>query len=211
MGCLLLPFRLLALALVVLALVGVWLYRDRIVHEVRTFAGYEHPGDTGQPSAGALRTARAKLATLSRGTADSVVLDAAEAASLMRTGLDPALRERLDSLSVRLGRGDIAVSGVVRTGRLPADLVGPLAFALRERERVTLGGPLQIVRPGAARWTIDELALRSVPLPRDAVPGLMRRALGDEANGSVGISVPEPVRHIRIEPRSVILYREARP
>jgi hypothetical protein len=211
-GCLTLPFRLLGVAIIVLALVGGWLYRDRIVAEVgRLAGGAEAPAAVGHPTDAALRTARAKVARLERGAADSVVLDAGEAASLVGAGLDPIVRDRIDSLEVRLGGGRIAVGGMVETGRLPVDLVGPLAGVLRDRERIIAGGPLGVAEPGRGRWVIDQFQLRDFPFPRDVVPRIVERALGDEAGGAVSVRLPAAVRDIRVEPQHVILYGGARP
>ena len=210
-GCLTLPFRLLGLALVVLLLVGVWLYRDRIVGAVRSAAGQAPPAVTGRPGPESLRSARAQVAGLERAGTDSVVLNADEAASLVAAGLDPIVGSRLDSLTVRLGAGRIAVSGLVETGRLPADLVGPLAIALRDRERITAGGPLTMAEPGQAAWVIDEFELRNLPFPRDVVPRIVERALGDDAAGALTVRVPAAVRAVRVEPQGVILFRDRRP
>lgn len=211
-GCLTLPFRLLGVAIIVLALVGGWLYRDRIVAEVeRAFEGAPAEAAVGRPAAGALRTARAKLTRLERGGADSVVLDADESASLVSSGLDPLVRDRLDSLEVRLGEGRIAIGGLVETGRLPVDLVGPLAGVLRDRERIVAGGPLSVAEPGRGRWVIDQFQLRDFPFPRDVVPRIVERALGKEAGGAIAVRLPAAVRRLRVEPQHVILYRDARP
>jgi hypothetical protein len=210
-GCLTLPFRLLGLALIVLVLVGAWLYRDRIVAAVRDVGSQAPPALVGRPGADPLRSARTKVAALERTGTDSVVLDADEAASLVAAGLDPVVSARLDSLTVRLGVGRIAVSGLVETGRLPADLVGPLSIALRDRERITAGGPLTMAEPGRAAWTIDEFQLRNLPFPRDVVPRIVERALGDETDGALSVRVPAAVRAVRVEPQGVILFRDRRP
>lgn len=210
-GCLTLPFRLLGIAAVILVLVGGWLYRDRIVAEVRRIGTAEQPSAVGRPGADALASARDRVAGLTRGGADSVVLTPAEAASLLGAGLDPLVRNRLDSLEVRLGAGWVAASGVVETGRLPADLVGPLSIALRDHERVTVGGPLRVVEPGRAEWAIDRFELRDLPFPRDVVPHIVTRALGEGARGALAVRIPETIEAIRIEPQGVILYRDARP
>jgi hypothetical protein len=210
-GCLTLPFRLLGLALIVLLVAAGWLYRDRIVDEVGRLSRSEQPAAAGEPSEAALRSARAKLGAIGRSAGDSVVLDAAESASLLVAGLEPALRERLDSLTVRLGRGRISVSGLVEIGRLPADVVGPLSMVLRDRERVTIGGPLAFAGPEQARWSIDQLEVRGVPVPSDLVQRVLRRAFGDDADASVVVRVPSAVQAVRIEPQQIILYRSPRP
>lgn len=210
-GCLTLPFRLLGLLLAVLLVAGAWLYRDRIVDGLGRLGGSDAPSAAAESSPAALRTAREKVAGLDRAGTDSVVLDAAEAASLMRAGLDPMIREQLDSFTVELGSGRLAVSALVETGRLPSDLVGPLSIALRDRERVTIGGTLAVAERERAIWTIDRFEVRRFPLPRDLVPGLVDRALGREAGGAVTVRIPREVRAVRVEPQHVILYSDLRP
>jgi hypothetical protein len=61
--------------------------------------------------------------------------------------MDPALRKQLDSMRVRLMEGEIEVIARLRTARLPRELVGPLAMAMRDVEPVAAAGPLRVSRP----------------------------------------------------------------
>jgi hypothetical protein len=213
MGCLTAPFKLLGLIVFVAVLALGWLYRDRLGDMGRA-AWREATGrpalvaDTGMPSPEALERAERKVESLGR--ADSVVLTAAETASLLQRGLEPYSRAFFDSMQVRLGQGTIGVTTIVRTDRLPAGLLGPFGSALREREPVSADGTVRVTEPGHGIWEIRRLQFRDIPLPRDAVPRLLGRATGDSARSEVPLVLPPAVRALQVRPEGVTLYREAR-
>lgn len=211
MGCLLAPFRLLLLLAIIVVLALGWLYRDRL-GDIAGAAWREARGmpvaaeDAGVPSPEGLTAARQKVARLAAGRADSVVLTAGETASLLRDGFDPFATAFFDSMHVRLGSGRIAVGAVVRTGRLPAELLGPFAGAVRDREPVTAEGALRVSEPGKGAWDVQRLQVRNIPLPKDAVPRLLGRALGDTTARAVPVRLPREVVGITVRPEGVTLH-----
>ncbi|HEX6645217.1 MAG TPA: hypothetical protein VF037_11080 [Gemmatimonadales bacterium] len=213
MGCLTAPFKLAGLLLFVLALVAAWLYRDRLA-DIGRAAWNEATGTEetvagpGVPSADALARADRKVASLRAG-ADSVVLSAAEAASLLQRGLEPYARTFFDSMEVTLREGSVGVTTIVRTDRLPSGLLGPFGGALREREPVSAEGPLTVSAAGRGSWEIRRLQFRDIPLPRDAVPRLIGRATGDTARSAVPIALPDGVSGLRVRDGGLTLYRHA--
>lgn len=208
MGCLSAPFKLLgSLGLIVLLVIG-WLYRDRLADELRRVMGTNTSGErttTGRPGTTALLSARSKIDSLNGWRADSVVLTAAEVASMIGIGLAPSVRSQLDSLQVQLLDGSIGVSALLSTARLPKELIGPLAVALRPKERIEAAGPLQVMEPRRAEWSVRSMRIRNFPIPRDAVPKIVSRALGDSSRSSVPIRIPAGVREIRIRPSGATL------
>src|SRR3954471_2995036 len=213
MGCLSAPFKLLGgLGMIVLLAIG-WLYRDRLAGELRRLIGSEttEPGTAGRPGTNALLSARAKIDSLNGWRADSVILTAAEVASMIGVGLDPSVRSQLDSLQVQLLDGSIGVSARLSTARLPRELTGPLAMALRDKERVEAAGPLTVVQPRQAEWEVRSFRIRDFPIPRDAVPKLVSKALGDTSRSSVPIRIPAGIREIRIRPSGATLLGAPRP
>jgi hypothetical protein len=212
-GCLTAPFRLLGCLGLILVLAGGWLYRDRLVREGRRlFSGAEAVPDSatiGRPGRQALASARAKVRSLGAGH-DSVVLSPPEVASLVGDGMDPALRKQLDSMRVRLMEGEIEVIARLRTARLPRELVGPLAMAMRDVEPVAAAGPLRVSRPGEGRWVIRSFRIRDFPLPADAVPPLLARAFGDSTRRDIRVRIPQGVKTIRIRPTGATLYGASR-
>jgi hypothetical protein len=213
MGCLSLPFKLLGGLAVVLALAIGWLYRDRLSAELGRLVN-RSPGEvassTGRPGATALSSAKSKVDSLNGWRADSIVLSAAEVASLIGAGLHPSLRRQLDSLQVELQEGEVAVKAKLATARLPRELTGPLAFALRDREPVQAGGPIRVIGPEKAEWAVQSFRIRDFPIPRDAVPKLMAKAFGDSTR-SIPIRIPTGIREIRVHPSGAILFGAPRP
>ena len=215
MGCLSTPLKLLGgLGLIVLLIVG-WLYRDRLADELRSLLGSRlPPGETvtsGRPGNRALLSARSKIDSLNGWRADSVILSASEVASMIGVGLDPSVRSQLDSLEVQLLDGSIGVSALLATARLPRELIGPLAVALRPKERIEAAGPLQVVAPRQAEWAVRSFRIRDFPIPRDAVPKLVSKALGDSTRRTVPIRIPAGIREIRIRPSGATLVGAPRP
>ena len=130
---------------------------------------------------------------------------------MIGVGLDPSVRSQLDSLEVQLLDGSIGVSALLATARLPRELIGPLAVALRPKERIEAAGPLQVVAPRQAEWAVRSFRIRDFPIPRDAVPKLVSRALGDSTRRTVPIRIPAGIREIRIRPSGATLVGAPRP
>jgi hypothetical protein len=214
MGCLAAPFKFVGcLGLILLLAVG-WLYRDRVTGEVRRLFGSSvltnQVTSVGRPGSRAIISAHAKIDSLNGWRADSVVLDASEVASLIGAGLDPAVRSQLDSLQVYLMDGSVAVKASLATARLPRELVGPLAVALRDREPVEAAGPIEVVGPRRADWDVRSFRIRNFPIPRDAVSKLVSRALGDSTRNAVPVRIPAGIREIKIRPSGATLFGNPR-
>jgi hypothetical protein len=205
MGCLLAPFRALGCLVVIAAVALAWLYRDRVFAAAMQAAGRrtEAPVAAGRPGTRALENAKARTDSVRRGSVDSVVLSAAETASLIGSGLDPSVRRQLDSLEVRLLDGQIEVGARVATANLPRSALGPLALALHDHERVRVTGPVTVVGPGRGEWRIERLNLAGVPLPVDAVRPLLDRSFGRQ---TLPIALPPGVTDIRIRPSGAVLF-----
>jgi hypothetical protein len=215
MGCLTAPFKALGCLVLLAALAIGWLYRDQVVREGRRLlhrievpkaASSSVVGVAGRPGTRALASAGAKIDSLNGWRADSVVLTPAEVASLMGQGLTPAFRKQLDSLQVELLDGEVKVRARLRTARLPKDVVGPLAGALRPEEPVEATGPLRIVGPGRGEWAVRSFRIRDVPVPEPAVRRLVARALNDPARETVPWKVPPGIRAVRVRPDGATLY-----
>ena len=214
MGCLAAPFKFVGCLGIVAALFIGWLYRDRLSSEARkvfgSVSGGEAPAASGRPGSRALVTAHAKIDSLNGWRADSVVLSASEVASMIGAGLDPSLRSQLDSLRVELQDGSIAVKARLATARLPRELVGPLSIALQPTEPIEAAGPLTVVAPRQAEWALRSFSIRGFPLPRDAVPKLVSKALGNPSRKTVPVRIPAGLREIRLRPSGATLLRAPR-
>ena len=214
MGCLTAPFKLLFAIFVLLLLVAGWLYRDRLGDMGRA-AWREFRGEApaaaavvaGSPSAQNLASAQRKIGQLEAGRADSVVLTAGEAASLIRNGLDRHAGAFFDSMAVRLLDGRISVDAVIRTGRLPSEVLGPFASAVREREPIRAEGNLRVLEPGLAGWDVQRMQFRDIPLPKDAIPRLLDRVSGDSGMREVPVRLPRGVADLQVRSGGLTLYR----
>ncbi len=220
MGCVTAPLKALGCLGLLGALAIGFLYRDRVVDEGRRLlhrfdsAADSAPPDgrsRGRPGSRALAGARAKIDSLNKWRADSVVLTPAEVASLMGQGLAPAFRRELDSLEVELLDGEVTVRARLRTARLPKEVIGPLAMALREQEPVEATGPLRVTGPGTGEWAVRSFQLRGFPVPAPAVKRLVSRALRDPTRETVPWQVPHGVRSVRVRPGGATLYGAPRP
>jgi hypothetical protein len=215
MGCLSAPFKLIGCLGMIAALAIGWLYRERLMREVRELIGGAAPvsagAATGRPGNRALASAHSKIDSLNGWHADSVILTPAEVASLVGSGLDPSLRGQLDSLQVRLREGDIVVSARLRTARLPSELVGPLAMALRPTEPVEAAGPLRVIGRGKGEWVVRSFRIRDFPIPDAVVPKLVGRAFGDSTRRTVPLRIPAGITDIRVHPGGATLYGATRP
>jgi hypothetical protein len=209
MGCLTAPFKFVGFLGLLAALAVGWLYRDRLGDEGRkvlgSLTGSDVPSTGGRPGSRALLSAHAKIDSLNGWRADSVVLTASEVASMIGAGLDPSLRSQLDSLQVELQDGSIAVRARLATARLPRELLGPFSVALRPTEPIEAAGPLEVVGPRRAEWALKSFRLRNFPIPRDAVPKLVSKALGDPNKQTVPVKIPAGIREIRIHPNGATL------
>ncbi len=211
LGCVTLPFRLLGLVIVLAAAAGLWLYRDKVMGVVAGVARGEMTVETLGVADESLRAgAMRKLAGLGGAGADSVVLSADEAATLLATAVGGRLQGEFGALELRLGQDLLRVRGTVRTGKLPSEVLGPAALVVREREPVEMAGPLVSVGAGRAEWRIRDLELRGVPLPTAAVQALLHRAVGDSTARGIPFPLPGGARDVRVSPAGLILYARPR-
>jgi hypothetical protein len=216
MGCLTAPFRVLGCLGLLAVLVGGWLYRDRVLRQVNDLRDrVVHPASArtgptgivrGRPGPRSLASAHAKIDSLNGWRADSIVLSPAEVASLMGEGLAPKFRKELDSLQVELLDGEVKVGARLRTARLPREVVGPFAGALRPNEPVEAIGPLRVTAPGAGEWVVRSFSIRGIPVPAAAVKRMVAGALDDPARETIPWRVPKGISGVRVRTGGVTLY-----
>ena len=214
LGCLTLPFRLLGLLLLAGLLYLGWRERDRIAPYWHRFTDRPAPtarGETGRPGVNALQRANDKVDSLNGWRADSVRLTASELASLVGAGLDSRVRGELDSLSVTLGDGRIAVAGRILTDGLPREVLGPLTGALGKREPVQGAGVLEVVGPGRAEWRVDAFRVRDFDFPREMVPRIIGVVGGAGRDSVLTIVIPPGIGRVRVQPDGVTLYPSGSP
>jgi len=218
-GCFRGLVRLVLFALLLVLVAAAWWYRAPLKETFERWVGRRDTAlpavrDTniGAPTPTALAAAAGKLSALGRrGGPDSVVLTPNEMASLIGTGIDWTVRKTFDSLRVELLEGSLAVHARLDTKSIPPDALGPLRGLLAEREPIRIAGPIAIARPGTARWTVREIALRGFPFPAAAVKSLARQTAGADATGAVAIGVDRAIADVAVHSTGVVLYRSSRP
>jgi hypothetical protein len=206
------------LAVLLLLVAAAWWYRAPLKDTFERWVGRRDTAlpavrdtNVGAPTPAALAAAAGKLGALwRRGGPDSVILTPNEMASLIGTGIDWAVRKTFDSLRVELSEGSLAVHARLDTKTIPPDALGPLRGLLAEREPIRIGGPIAIARPGTARWTVREIALRGFPFPAPAVKALARQTAGADASGAVSIGVDRAIAEVAVHSTGVVLYRRRR-
>lgn len=220
LGCLTFPFRILALVVLIALLYLGWQERDRIRaawehrdqigalwDKLRERPAPEAEGAVGRPSEAALASARDKVDSLNGWRADSVVLTANEAASLVGAGLDRRLRGDIDSLRVILGDGRLALAGRIRTASLPKDALGPFGGSVEPWESIRASGALAVVSPGVAGWKVDAFRVRDFDFPSETIPRLIQLATGSKAkDATVRVAIPEGIGGVRVHPDRVVVY-----
>jgi hypothetical protein len=149
-----------------------------------------------------------KIDSLNGWNADSVVLSAAEAASFLLNALPREARVHLDSLTVKLGDGRVALTARLETAVIPRDKLGPLAGALAPWEPVAAEGPIVTTRPGIVEWRVDGLTLRGFTLSGQASRDLVTQALPGVKNGTLVLPLPRGVTGLRVRASGATLYRE---
>ena len=205
-------FRLLGILLLAALLSGAWLFRHEIARRMRPQVERVHEAfgsRAGVPSAEAMARALDKVDSLQGWGADSVVVDADEAASLLAKGLPGSASQHLDSLSVVLGEGSVDVTARLETAQLTPEVLGPLAGALDPWERVALAGPVTTAGAGKAVWRVRALTLRGIRLPEPASHRLVDAGLPGASDGAIPLTLPEGVGGLRVRPSGIALYRKA--
>jgi hypothetical protein len=97
---------------------------------------------------------------------------------------------------------DIAGSGVL----------GPLAGLLNERERVSLGGSLHVIKPGLSEFQLRDVKLREFSVPRAAIPRLVKQITKGKTTPGVSdnalpVPTPKSLADVRIANGRVTLYK----
>jgi hypothetical protein len=212
-GCLSLPFRLLGLALLVLAGYAAWSYRwdiRRQIHRWTAETPAPAPAPTGHAPAIDGKAVLRRLDSLRAAGADSVVLTPVELASLATELAARVVPQAVDSVEIRLDGDDVELRARVDTHKVPVSL-GPLSSVVRDHEYVEAGGRLIYRRPGLAEWEVKRVRVRGVPVPMSFIDEQIRRFAPRAGGSVVPVILPSEVTGLRVMPGGVTLYGRSRP
>lgn len=203
-GCLSLPFRLLALALLVVGGYVAWSNRDEIRRRIHAWTAEPRGPDSVRVGDATLApAAERKLDALASRQRDSVVLSPIEVASLLVRAADQRIPDALDSIVVRLDQEMIEVQARVDTRQVPLSF-GPLSRVIRDHETVEAGGRLVFRRAGLAEWQVSRARVRGIPLPGDVLSRVLERVGG--ADRVVPVPLPASVGGLRVAPGGIVVY-----
>jgi len=92
-----------------------------------------------------------------------------------------------------------------------AQALGPLASMLPDKDTVTFGGNLELVKPGLAQFRVRELKYGNLAIPRAMIPQLVKRAARERPEGlaedALPLPVPPAVADVRVARGRVTLYK----
>ncbi|MGQ0701693.1 MAG: hypothetical protein ACT4PM_01005 [Gemmatimonadales bacterium] len=203
-GCLTLPFRILFLVLLAAGLVLAWTYRHELRRRIHAWTADPETEAEGRADPGLVPGARARLAEVGRARTDSIVLTAAQVASLLAAQAEQRVPGAVDSITVRLQSDEVEIRGRIAT-RLVRTPLGPAGQVLREREWLEAGGPVAFRRAGLAEWRVERVRVRGLPIPRTVLAGWWRQFAG-ATDGIVAVPLPASVGGLRVTPEGLVLY-----
>ncbi len=207
LSCLSAPFRLLGIAVLAGVIYLGWINRDevrRIVHRL-TADGPPPPPVVATPPEELRDRAMGRLDSLANRRVDSVILRPAEVTALVVGEVKRRAGPAVDSVTVELFDGVVAVRAVVDAARLPKPALGPLADWISGRQPIEVRGPLAMLRLGAGEWRIERVAVRGIPLPERLWEGALS-AIVPGSSGSVVFPIDQWITGLRVTPEGAILY-----
>ena len=172
------------------------------------------PGPTWEPVSDEA-AARARRAVESLGRRNGPVfvnLQPGDVASYFYIALSEQLPPSADSIEATTIANRMYVRAVISLDDFKAaDALGPLAGMVGRRERIQLGGTFAIIRPGLAQFLVEDVRLGELPIPRGAIPKVLRqirrgtRPDGVAENG-LPFVVPTYLADARVTDGKVTLY-----
>ena len=93
-----------------------------------------------------------------------------------------------------------------------ADALGPLSGFVGRRERLQMGGTFALVRSGLAQFLVEDVRLGELPIPRGAIPKLLRQIRRGSmpsgvAENGLPFVVPPYVADVRVADGKITLYK----
>jgi len=172
-------------------------------------------GPTWEPvSDEAAARARRAVESLGRRTGPVFVnLSPGDVASYFYIALSEQLPPSADSIEATTIANRMYVRAVISLDDFKAaDALGPLAGMVGRRERIQLGGTFAIIRPGLAQFLVEDVRLGELPIPRGAIPKVLRQIRrGTRPDGVVenGLPfvVPTYLGDARVADGKVTLYK----
>ena len=142
-----------------------------------------------------------------------VNLEPGDLASFFYIALAQQLPPSADSIEAAAVANRMYVRAVISLDDFKAaDALGPLAGIVGRREKLQMGGTFAIIRPGLAQFLVEDVRLGELPIPRGAIPKLLRQIRrggmppGVAENG-LPFVVPTYLGDARVANGKVTLYK----
>jgi hypothetical protein len=218
-GCL---RRIGCLVILCIAAVAAYLMRDRWMpylprmgSSAKTSTTTEGPAWQPVSDDGAARARRAIESLGRRAGPVFVNLPPGDLASYFYIALSEQLPPSADSIEAVTMNNRLYVRAVIALDDFKAaDALGPLGGMLGRRERLQMGGTFAIIKPGLAQFLVEDVRLGQLPIPRGAIPKLLRqirrgtRPEGLAENG-LPFVVPTYLGDARVAGENITLYKAA--
>jgi hypothetical protein len=117
-----------------------------------------------------------------------------------------------DSLSASVVGDRLYVRFSLKTSDLSKDMLGPLGSFVRERERVVMGGTLNVIKPGLTELQVKDVAIGSLRLPQATIPTLLNQLGTDRPAGiakdGVAFATPPYIGDVRVANGKITVYKK---
>jgi hypothetical protein len=105
-----------------------------------------------------------------------VNLSPGDLASYFYIALSEQLPPSADSIEAATIGNRLYVRAVISLDDFKAaDALGPLAGIVGRRERLQMGGTFGVLRPGLAQFLVEDVRLGELPIPKGAIPKVLRQ------------------------------------
>jgi hypothetical protein len=200
--------------------VAAYFMRDRWMPYLPRFgnaprATAEAEGPSWEPvSDDAAARARRGIESLGRRNGPAFVnLPPGDLASYFYIALAQQLPPSADSIEARAVGNRMYVRAVISLDDFKAaDALGPLAGIVGRRERLQMGGTFAVIRPGLAQFLVEEIKLGELPIPRGAIPKVLRQIRRGSmppgvADNGLPFVIPTYLGDARVADGKVTLYK----
>ncbi|MFN2601906.1 MAG: hypothetical protein ABR582_04000 [Gemmatimonadaceae bacterium] len=204
--------------LVVLLIIaaGIWYWYLPISHRLRPGTSSSNAGNTWEPLS-QQNAVRGQNAVASLGRRSGPVyanLTPSEAASyIFLAASKQALPPSAQNVSAAILGDRLYVHANVDLQEIGGrKVLGPLANLLADRDSITLGGTMNVLRPGLGQFVAQDVKIGSLPIPSPLVPRLVqeiRKGPMPDGIAQNGFPMPLPtyISDIRIANGHITIYK----
>jgi hypothetical protein len=190
-----------------------WLLRDR--WEPALFGEKRSSAATWQPiTAAGGRRASTALESLGRKSGPVFTnLAAAELAGLFLSGGTGQFPSSVQGAEATVVGDQVHVRATIALDDIKGlDVLGPFGDFVNKRERVELGGTLDVVSLGLAQLRVESAQIGELPIPKPAIPKLLARLARDVrpagvAPNGVAFRIPSYIGDVRVSKGRITLYK----